>query len=176
MYVDRFRKARVMQKRTSLFESKMGRIILFMLVIPWCGWVLFILYRAVNPTTTPLTVSWIIQRGDRVLVLRLPTAPVEEITAFSDRSVDRYTLEPGSTHRDREIHLDQAQWDSLTDLRTYWCTKQPSFSTINVDERFYDVAIRCPNGLSFRSAHIPIDELSEALADLVQHVPITILR
>ena len=165
-----------MQKRTSLFESKIGRIILLVLVLLWCGWVLFILYRAVNPTATPLTVSGSIQRGDRVLVLRLPTTPVEELTAFSDRAVDRYTLEPGPTRRDREMHLDQAQWDALTDLRTHWCTKQPSFSTVQADERFYDVAIRCTNGLSFRSAHIPIRELPDAFADLVQHVPITILR
>ena len=167
-----------MQKRTSLFESKIGRTILLVLVLAWCGWVLFVLYRAVNPTATPLSVNGIIQRGDRVLVLRLltTTTPLEELTVFSDTAVDRYTLEPGSTHRDREMHLDQAQWDALTALRMHWCTKQPSFSTAHADERFYDVAIRCTNGLSFRSAHVPIHELPDALADLVQHVPITILR
>lgn len=165
-----------MQKRTSLFESTIGRTILLILVLPWCGWVLFILYRAVNPTATPLTVNGIIQRGDRVLVLRLPTTPVEELTVFSDWVVDRYTLEPGPTHRDREMHLDHAQWDALTDLRMHWCTQQPSFATVQGHERFYDVDIRCTNGLSFRSAHIPIHELPDAFTELVQHVPITILR
>lgn len=108
-------------------------------------------------------------RGNSLLTIRLPTTPLEEITVYEDGYGIRASFPLAIQAR---YLLNTTEINALRDLQADWCHAQPAGRSLNTPEPFYNVAIRCGDGVTMRieQRHILPSDLPPILAVLIQRI------
>jgi hypothetical protein len=112
-------------------------------------------------------------RGKSIALLRLPTAPVQEIQVYEDGGVIRSGY-PVSSSPMRRIILSADEQRKIKSLLDDWCLQFPTFRSLDPNEQFYDLGIRCGSWpvTEIKQAKVPIEALPPLFAELIERLPL----
>src|SRR3954463_4439156 len=96
-----------------------GWVVLIFLMLCGGGGFVSILIKSSSAPPIPALGDPISLRGDRVAILRLPTAPIQEIAVYADGHANRYA-HPIIPNAYTQIQFSPAEQQEFEQLRTAW--------------------------------------------------------